>query len=258
MHIIVCIKPTPDLAGIKFLQEGSISVESAEWTLSHFDLHALEAGVQLVEAAGGKVSILCAGPVKLNQPRLIKDILSRGADELMMIADDALLDADSFQTSTALAGGIRQLIPADLVLCGEGSADLYAQQTGLQLGEVLGWPTTNFIRTIEIHADQVRVERLLESELEVLLVTLPAVLSVTSGINTPRLPTLKSILDAGRKSTRVFTLEDLGIPGFPDRSSRIVSNKPAVQATRRQIRIEGNPREAAAEFVRVLKQERIL
>src|SRR6266545_3765935 len=173
MNIVVCVKLTPDAGDIEIRPDGSISLERAEWIIGGFDLQAIEAGVGLVERARqesrggeGKVTAVSAGPRQVNNSKLKKDILSRGPDELLMIVDDGLKDADSHSTARALAQAIRQLEQVDLVLCGEGSADLYFQQVGLQVGELLGLPTLNAISKIEAEGDHLLVERNLEDEIE--------------------------------------------------------------------------------------------
>ncbi|HZW03487.1 MAG TPA: hypothetical protein VFF68_06150, partial [Anaerolineaceae bacterium] len=138
MNIVVCYKLTPDAGDIEVRPDGSISLERAEWNIGNFDLQAIEAAVRLAEATVGKATAVSAGPQKINQSKLKKDLLSRGPDELFLIADDALKDADTHITARVLAAAVRQVGPVDLVLCGEGSADLYFQQVGLQLGELLG------------------------------------------------------------------------------------------------------------------------
>ena len=149
MNIIVCYKLTPDAADIEIKPDGSIGLERAEWTISSFDLQAIEAGVRLAEATGGKVIALSAGPHPLDNSKLKKDLLSRGPDELLLVVDDRLKDADTATTASVLAQAVRKAGGADLVLCGEGSADLYFQQVGLQLGEKLGLPTLNAISHIQ-------------------------------------------------------------------------------------------------------------
>ncbi len=89
MNIIVCYKLSPDAGDIEVKSDGSISLERAEWIIGGFDLHAIEAGVRLVEAAGGKVLALSAGPHQVDNSRLKKDLLSRGPDELCLVVDDA-------------------------------------------------------------------------------------------------------------------------------------------------------------------------
>ena len=53
-------------------------------------------------------------------------------------------------TARVLAAAVKQLDDVSLVLCGEGSADRYAQQVGVQLGELLGLPTVNAVSSIEL------------------------------------------------------------------------------------------------------------
>ncbi len=79
MNIIVCYKLAPDAGDIEVRPDGSLSLERAEWTIGSFDLQAIEAGVRLVEAAGGKVTALSAGPRPIDNSRLKKDLLSRWA-----------------------------------------------------------------------------------------------------------------------------------------------------------------------------------
>ena len=104
------------------------------------------------------------------------------------------LNADTSVTARVLAAAIQKIGGVDLVLTGEGSADLYFQQAGLQLGELLELPVFNAVSRIEATASSLRLERSLEDETEVLEVPLPAVLAVTTDIHTPRLPNMKEIL----------------------------------------------------------------
>ena len=80
------------------------------------------------------------------------------------------------------------------MLFGEGSGDIYAQQVGLLVGELLQLPVINAVSNIQRNGDRIVVERTLEDEVEVIELSLPAVLCVTSDINTPRIPSMKAIL----------------------------------------------------------------
>jgi len=211
MNIVVCCKLAPDAADIEVKRDGSISLERAEWKIGGFDLHAVESAVHLVEENGGKVMALCAGPQKINQSKLKKDLLSRGPDELYLVADEALAGADTALTASVLAQAIRKMGAVDLILFGEGSADLYFQQTGLQVGERLGLPTLNAVSKIEVEGGKLVIERSLENEVEVLEVGLPAAFSVTTDINQPRLPGMKEILKAGKKPVTEWSLADVGV-----------------------------------------------
>jgi electron transfer flavoprotein beta subunit len=258
MDIIVCVKLTPDASDIEVRGDRSISLERAEWGIGGFDLQAIEAAVKLVETHGGKVIALSAGPGKINQSKLKKDILSRGPDELVMVVDEALAGADTALTAEVLAGTIKQLGPFDLVLFGEGSADLYFQQVGIQTGERLGVPTLNAISAIAVEGEKLVVERSLEDEVEVLEVPLPAALSVTTDINQPRLPTMKEILKASKKPIVEKSMADLGLQGVPKNAVETVSTHAPNQRQRKQVAISGTPEEAARALVGYLKKEGIL
>ena len=255
MNIIVCAKLTPDAGDIEVKSDGSISVERAEWIIGGFDLQAIEAGVRLVEAHGGAVTVLSAGPRPIAQSRLKKDILSRGPDALVMVVDERLAGADTAFTARVLELAIRKLGAFDLVLCGEGSADLYFQQVGLQLGEMLGAVTLNAINHITLEGDTLLVERDLEDEVEVLEVPLPAVLSVTTDIHEARLPSMKEILKAGKKPVNEWSLADLDLPAGLANQTEVISTRAPEQAHRKQEMIEGAPDEAARKLVEVLKRE---
>ena len=251
MNIVVCCKLAPDAADIEVNKDGSISLERAEWRIGSFDLHAVEAGARLA-AGGGNLLALCAGPTRISQSKLKKDLLSRGPDELYLVVDDALAYADTAATSAVLAQAIRKLAPVDLVLFGEGSADLYFQQVGLQLGERLGWPSLNAISRIAPSTDTLAVERSLEDEVELLEVSLPAVLSVSTGINQPRLPTMKMILAAAKKPVIIWSLADLDERRA--KSVQVLSVSAPRKAQRKRVLLAGTPEEAAQALVRHLSK----
>lgn len=258
MNIVVCVKLAPDAGDIEVRGDGTISLERAEWAIGGFDLQAIEAGVRLAEGSGGKVTALSAGPRQINNSKLKKDILSRGPDELVMVVDDRLANADTAATATVLAAAIGKLGQVDLVLCGEGSADLYFQQVGLQVGERLELPTLNAISQITAQGDHLLVERSLEDEVEVIEVPLPAVLSVTTDINPPRLPTLKEILKASKKTVTEYTLDDLGITEAAKNKIETLSTRAPLQVQRKGVVIEGSADEAARALVGYLRKEGIL
>jgi len=258
MNIVVCYKLTPDAEDIEVKPNRTISLEKAEWNIGEYDLMAIEAGVQLVEAVGGQVSALSVGPHQTAASKAKKDVLSRGPDDLYLVIDDALANADTHLTARLLAAAIRKRGPFDLVLCGEGSSDLYFQQVGLQLGELLGVPVINAVSRITPADGKVIVERSLENEVEVLEVPLPAVLAVTADINQPRLPTMKEILKAGKKPVTEWTLADVPPAGGLQESVAVLSTLAPKQVERKQIIVPGNPDEAVQTLIGYLSKEGVL
>jgi electron transfer flavoprotein beta subunit len=156
-----------------------------------------------------------------------------------------------------LAQAIRKLGQVDLVICGEGSSDLYFQQVGLQVGELLGWPTINSVGKIEAAGSNVIVERNLEDEVEVLEVPLPAVLSVTTDINTPRLPGMREILKAGQKPVVEWKLADLSGPENKI-GVEVLSVSAPRQALRKKVLIEAKAEDAVQTLIGYLSKEGVI
>ena len=125
-----------------------------------------------------------------------------------MVAEESLGSADAGTTARVLASALGRE-GFDLVVCGEGSSDRYAQQVGAQVAARLGVPYVNAVSAVSAGSGVVVVQRTLEDEVETLEVTLPAVISMTSDAYTPRIPSMKDILGAGKKPIVEWSLADL-------------------------------------------------
>lgn len=232
MNVVACYKIVPDAQDITAKADGSLDLKRAEQVIGEYDLVAIEEAAKLAEETGGRAVLLSAGGNELSDSKLIKAALSRGTEELYSVIDEALVNADSFQIASILAQAIAK-IDFDLVVCGEGSSDLYAQQVGSLLGSLLDVPVLNAVSKIDVEDGAVLVERTIESEVEVLRVTLPAVISVTSDINLPRIPQLKDILAAGKKPVTTWSLADVGT--FPLSTVEVVSTLAPESIDRRHV-----------------------
>lgn len=209
MNTVACYKVVPDEQDIVVGPDGSLNFDRAKPVIGEYDLMALEEAAHLADATGGRAVLLSAGDAKLTDSKLVKAALSRGASELYCVVDPSLAKADAFQTATVLAAALEK-IEFDVVLCGEGSSDLYAQQVGSLVGAILGLPVLNAVSRIEARDGKLIIERTLEREVEVLEAVPPVVLSVTADINLPRIPQLKDILAAGKKPVTTWTLAEAG------------------------------------------------
>lgn len=245
MRIVACIKAAPDDADINVGPDRALDFSRAQWKIGSYDLNAIEAARQLADEVGGEVIGLSVGGDELANTKLRKDALSRGLDRLVVVPGEPA--ADSYQTASALASALGELGDYDLVILGAGSSDRYAQQVGNQLGALLGVPTLNQVNRIAVDGGKLRVERLLEDAEQVIAVALPAVVSVTSGINVPRIAGMKDILAAGKKPVTEAPA------AMPAASTRVVSLLAPEQADRRHVVVEGDPADVAAQLATFLK-----
>lgn len=252
MKIIVCCKIVPDEQEIGVLPSKELDLSKASWKISQYDLNAIEAAKKLSSETSGFLTALSVGRSSaLEGTKIRKDILSRGPEELALVIDDSHMFSDSLETAKAIAAALKSTDGFDVVLCGTGSGDLYSQEVGIQVGALLDIPTVNNVTDIRPNGNILEVERTLEDGIEVLEVTLPAVLSVTSDINVPSVPAMKEIMRAGKKPVHVLEvpLTD-ALPSINNLSQQVPD-----QQERRMIIIEGDDEEAVESLYQFLKKE---
>ncbi|WP_437888233.1 electron transfer flavoprotein [Phytobacter sp. V91] len=245
MRLITCYKLVPEEQDIVITAERTLATNQTGEKISPFDLNAIEAAVQLA-GEDDEVLALSVGGKALDNAKLRKDLLSRGPNALYLVSDERLTSSLPHETARVIAAA-SQKIGFDLLIFGEGSGDLYAQQTGLLVGALLHIPAVNAVSHIEKHEGYITVERTLENEVEVLDVPLPAVICVSSDINVPRIPSMKAILGAGKKSVTQWHADDIG--WTPDKSRTDLLSVYAPQETQRKhIIIEGDGQDEIARL----------
>lgn len=254
MKIVTCYKVVPEDQDIAINSDHTLKLDSAEAKISPYDLNAVEAAVQIKESIPEStvVGISVGGKKYLENQKVRKDILSRGPDSLTLVIDDGFAGLLPMETATVLAAAIEKE-GFDLVLCGEGSGDLYAQQVGTLLGQRLGVSTINAVSKITVNDGVAVVERSLDDEVETLEITLPAVLSVTSDINVPRLPSMKAILAAGKKPTTTLSAADVNGAALAPVSLMTSVTAPEQRDRRREI-IANDSEESIKAFIELVKK----
>ncbi|RNL43882.1 putative electron transfer flavoprotein FixA [Paraeggerthella hongkongensis] len=249
MKIVAAFKVVPDDQDIQVSADGSLDYSKAKGIVSTYDLNALEAAAQLAAANDGSTVVaMTAGPASIDDSKLKKNVLARGVDELFMAADDAYANMDARATAEALAALVGKVGAFDLILCGDGSADNYAQQVDVQLAAKLGLPVVNGATKIEAQGLSLIVERTLEDVVETVEVPLPVVVSVSPDIALPRIPGMKDILAAGKKPMNVA-----GAEAAVDGAIDVVSCKAPDQADRKLEILDASADGAIEQFAAALK-----
>jgi electron transfer flavoprotein beta subunit len=217
--IIACFKWVVDEAYIRRGSSGELDFSAVDYKISDYDRNAIEEAVRLKDAGGGSVIALTVSVPEATKG--VKDALSRGADQCYFIADPSFRDLEPAQTAKVLADVIRNRVGSfDLILCGEGSSDLYAQQVGPRLAESLGIPCFSFVQKVSLEGGKVIAERRVEEGVEVVEATLPALVTVLPDVNIPRIPGVKDTLMASKKPVVTVKKEDLS--GLADPTLRTV------------------------------------
>ncbi len=238
MTIVCCMKQVPDTAEIKIDPETNTLVRAGVESIANpYDLVALEAALILRDIYGGKITAISMGPPQAEY--VLREALSLGADEAILLSDRAFAGADTLATSYTLARAVETLgrnAVIDLVLCGKQAIDGDTGQVGPGLASRLGYTQLTYVTEIEgIDEDfrHVTVKRKVERGLERIRAPLPAVLTVELDLATPRRASLPQLIHSLRADIQVWNAaeiegnpEKLGLKGSPTWVRKIFSPSP--------------------------------
>ncbi|MHB8717850.1 MAG: electron transfer flavoprotein subunit beta/FixA family protein [Candidatus Dormibacteria bacterium] len=256
MNVVVCVKQVPDPNSAGQLDPASHNLRrDGELVLDPGDEFGVEAGLQLAEAHGGEVTVVSMGPERGLDA--VRKALAMGAAKGVLVSDPALRGSDALTTAKVLAAAIGRQ-PFDVVITATESTDGYTGVVPQMLGALLDVPAVTFAKSLAYTGDTLTVERQVETGIEVVEATLPAVLSVTAGVNSPRYPSLKGIMGAKAKPLENLTVADLGLSGAGGATAgqAITEVRPAAErAAGEVIKDEGD---AAARIVDFLAQKKVI
>jgi len=258
MKIIVAIKQVPDTKDIKIdPQTGTMIRKGVPSIVNPDDKHALEFALSLKdEDASVHITVLSMGPPQAAEA--LRECLCMGADEAILLTDRQFGGADTWATAHTLAAAVRKTGSFDLILCGQQAIDGDTAQVGPQLADRLGIPQVTYAQDINIDGDTLLVKREREDGYEVIRTQLPALITATRKLNTPRYMNIPAIVRvmAAEDAVTVWNNDDLrlspeeiGLKGSPTRVKRSFSPVPASEVTF----FDGQPHEQAAALVNALR-----
>lgn len=215
MNIIVCIKQVPDTADVKINPETNTLVrEGVKSMINPFDMYAIEEAVRLKEQFGGKITVVTMGPPQAEAA--LREAVSMGIDEPVLVSDRAFAGSDTLATSYTLARAIKKIGDFSIILCGKQASDGDTAQVGPGIATHLDIPQVTYVKKIREIKDNVAcVERMTEEGYEILETPLPCLLTVVKEINTPRVASLKGIMRS--KSVKIQLLNALQLDSEEDR-----------------------------------------
>lgn len=260
MNIIVCIKQVPDTAEVRINPEtGTLIRDGVPSIINPFDMHAIEAGLQLREKVGGKVTVLTMGPPQAESA--LRDALAMGADDAVLLSDRAFAGSDTWATSHILSKAISKL-GADIIICGKQAIDGDTAQVGPEVAEFLDIPHISYVRRIDdITEKTIKVQRLMDEGYDVVESSLPVLLTVVKELNEPRLPSLKGKMAAKKAEIKKWGLADIGaeeidigLKGSPTK----VKNIFAPEARKDRKMLDGVPEDQVKALIEELRRLKCL
>ncbi|HLV09743.1 MAG TPA: electron transfer flavoprotein subunit beta/FixA family protein [Halanaerobiales bacterium] len=260
MNIVVCIKQVPDTNEVKIDKKTNTLIRKGVASIINpYDMHGIEAGLQLREKLGGKVTVISMGPAQAED--VLKQAISLGVDEAILLSDRAFAGADTLATSYTLAMAIEKIGITDLVICGKQAIDGDTAQVGPGIAEHLHFPHTSYVEEIvDINEESIRVKKKIEDGFELIEMQLPALITVIKELNQPRFPFLRGIFRSREIEIPIWSADDLdldkaaiGLDGSPTQVVSIDTPRVDVEAEV----FSGSPGEQVEELLRELSRQKI-
>ncbi len=266
MNIIVCVKQVidPEAPPASFKIDPSsdkvVPPPGVSPVIDPYAEYAIEAALRVKDAVGGKITAISLGTKQLRD--IVKKPLAMGADELILLEDEAFDEGDSWSTAYALAMSIKKLGDYDIIFCGREASDWNAGQVGSGIAEILELPSVTLAKKIDITNGKARVERVTDQGYDVVEVSLPALITVSNEIGEPRYPTIRGIMAAKKKEPVTWKPADIKVEasqlGAAGRRTKLLKLFQPVREGKCEI-IEGeNLEEAAVNLALKLREAKVL
>jgi electron transfer flavoprotein beta subunit len=261
MNIVVCLKQVPGTTKVNINPLTNTLVrQGIESIVNPFDTYALEEGVRLRERYGGKVTAISMGPSQAET--ILREAISCGADEVILLVDRAFAGSDTLATSYTLARSIDKIHNYDLVICGRQTLDGDTAQVGPEIAEMLEIPFVSYVSKVEeINNGHMIVQRMVEEGHEVVETTLPALITVAKEINVPRLPSLRGLTKAKKAVIPAWGAQEIeaederiGLNGSATKVIKIFYP----QRVRSGEMLQGSQEEQAESLINKLKEAKLI
>ena len=263
MKVVVCIKQVPDTkGGVKFKPDGTLDRGAMLAIMNPDDKAGLEAALRLKDQYGAEVTVLTMGLPKADA--VLREALAMGADKAILVTDRVLGGADTWATSSTIAGALRN-IEYDLIITGRQAIDGDTAQVGPQISEHLGIPVISYAEEIKVDekAKTVEVKRQFEDRYHIVKANMPCLITALSELNEPRYMTPGGIFDAFDKEVTVWGRPDLkdvddsnlGLKGSP---TQIAKASDKVKKGQGEKVTPDSPDEAVDYIVGKLKEKHVV
>lgn len=256
-NIVVLLKRVPDTESKITIRDNAVVTEGLNFVLDPYGEYGLEKALQLVEQHGGKVTVMLFGPEEAKET--IRKGLAVGADDAIHIVDPTLEGGDASATAKVLAAALKK-IPFDMVWTGKQAVDEDNAQVPIRVAELLDLPHVNSIIKFDINADgkSAQCMREVDGERDVMVTSLPAILTAQQGLGEVRYPSLKGIMGAKKKPITDWNAAALGLDpatvGKAGAKVELFKLEPPPARPPGKI-IPGDAATAAVELARLLHEE---
>jgi len=226
MKILVPVKRVVDYnVKVRVKSDGTgVDIANVKMSMNPFDEIAVEEAVRLKEKGIATEVIAVSCGVTQCQETL-RTAMAIGADRGILVETPADLELQPLAVAKLLKALVDKEQPG-LVILGKQAIDDDCNQTGQMLAALADLPQATFASKVEVVDGKVQVTREIDGGLEILSLSMPAVITTDLRLNEPRYVTLPNIMKAKKKQLDNFKPEDLGVDVSPRITTLKVSEPP--------------------------------
>ena len=194
---------------IRVKPDGSgVETEGMPFVVNPFDLIAVEEALRIREKSSDAVEVhaVSVGPEACESE--LRTVLAMGADHATLVHCDSRLDPWNV---ALILKRVAERCQPHLIIMGKQGVDDDHGQTGQMLAALLNWPQATFASKIEFLDSGLRVTRETDAGLEIMRVSLPAVVTTDLRLNEPRYSSLTSMMKARKKSIERLAFAEFGV-----------------------------------------------
>jgi electron transfer flavoprotein beta subunit len=228
MKILVPVKRVVDYNVKVRVKSDGTGVETAgvKMSMNPFDEIAVEEAVRLKEK-GAATEIVAISMGVAACAETIRTALAMGADRGILVETDVELQPLAV---AKLLKAIAIKESPGLIILGKQAIDDDMSATGPMLAALLGWAQGTFASKVTVEGEQIVVTREVDGGLEMVRLTLPAVITTDLRLNEPRYASLPNIMKARKKPIETVKPADLGVDPAPRLTLLKVAEPPKRQA----------------------------
>ena len=226
MKILVPVKRVVDYnVKVRVKSDGTgVDIANVKMSMNPFDEIAVEEAVRLKEKGIATEVIAVSCGVTQCQETL-RTAMAIGADRGILVETPADLELQPLAVAKLLKALVDKEQPG-LIILGKQAIDDDCNQTGQMLAALADLPQATFASKVEVVDGKAQVTREIDGGLEILSLSMPAVITTDLRLNEPRYVTLPNIMKAKKKQLDIFKPEDLGVDVAPRIATLKVSEPP--------------------------------
>ncbi|MER0118877.1 electron transfer flavoprotein subunit beta/FixA family protein [Corynebacterium sp. KPL2636] len=257
--IVALVKHVPDTWSTKSLEDDhTLDRTSVDNIIDEINEYSVEQALRLRDEnpdENYRVVALTMGPAQADEA--LRKALAMGADDAVLVSDDALAGADALSTAWTLNAAINTLEDVQLITLGNEASDASTGTLAGLLAEYRQLPALTELQQVELSGGAVKGSREDARGTWVLEAALPAIISVTDKADKPRFPNFKGLMAAKKAEITTLSVADLGINAIAPTTTVTESSKRPPR-TAGEVISEPQPQDAAKKIADFLAAKNLI